>query len=300
MRFASWTFLFLLAALPVLAEPMELPRLAKVETKASANAEMLFVSRQIYEILRSMPRENDQTPMYDIRYGMMEILQQPAGPRDTREFRAQFGQTATNRAMGQIGNSALPTGKLMWGVLSGQATERDFQEVAKALEEDPTKGSQYAIEVLPQLRKFLAKKHEEGRFGANGGLMEWMTNTKVTYKLNATPMMTDGSMGFAVSPKHTVGLQYEVGQRRDSRAQQRWGLQYDLCRDDMGRVWGSTTTQTCEHRYSTGVNFGRDIPGTRNQFGQYWNWGVSVTNHRNSPGQRDSQEGRIRLTIPLP
>lgn len=299
MRLVLWFFL-LQCPFVVRAEPMELPRLTKVDTKASANTEMLFVSRQIYEILRSMPRTEDPAPMRDIRSGMMEILQQPAGPRDTREFRAQFSQTASNRAMGQIGNSALPTGKLMWGVLSGQATERDFQDVAKALEEDPTKGSQYAIEVLPQLRKYLAKKHEEGRFGASGGLMHWLTNTKVTYHLNASPTMTDGSMGFAVSPKHTVGLQYEVGQRRDSRAQQRWGLQYDLCRDEMGRVWGTTTSQSCEHQWSTGLNFGRDLPGTRNQFGQYWNWGVSVTNHRNHPGQRDSQEGRIRLTIPLP
>jgi hypothetical protein len=258
---------------------------------------MLFVSRQLYEVLRTMPRDENTSNTTELRYDMMDIMkaQQSVGARNGQEFQGQFLQAGTTRAMGMAANTTVPAAKLLWNVLTGQASSADFEDIGQALHEDPTVGGQYSVEVLKRLRLYLAKAHEDGRFQGNRGLLYWMSNTKVLYKLNATP--TTG--GYAVSPKHTIVLQYQRAQRGDGKAMTTIGLQYDICRDSLAYSIGNQVT-TCEHLSSTGLNFGRDISRTRNQYGQYWNWGVSVQSHEARPGTRDSRDGRLRLTIPLP
>lgn len=293
------SFQCLLSLLLLLESPIANATETSKDLNSSANAEVIFLSRQLQETMASMPHERANPEMDRMRMDMMQtiyIQSQEGRYNSASEFKDLFLQKGTQRAIGVAGNVSRPAAKLLWMVLTGQAKDEDFQKVAEALTQDPSRGGDFSVELLSRIRKNLSGAQRAGRYGLSPAMNNWIENSKIDYKIAATPT---GS-GFQISPQHSIVLNFEADQAGERGAKTRFGIQQDICREKLGAAVGGIPKPTCHNSAQTGLNIGGDIAGTRNQFGQYWSWKASVQhNHGGRYNTRDSQEGRIGLTIPL-
>lgn len=264
--------------------------------RASNNNELLFVSRQLYDVFKSMPHDQPNNEVDQLRVQLLQLLPQQSQPLTLGEFSRQAATRGADRAIGMGLNASLPLIRLMYQVVTKQADETSFRDVAEALKKDPTKGSEASLHVLRGVRRTLAEKQAQGKMGFSQGMTHWLANANIRYRLQANASQA----GIRVSPVHTILLESETPQDEDPRAKTRTSIQYDVCRDQMGYTWGALSPTGCEFRTSVGVNYGRDISRTRDVYGRYWSWGISVQNKSGGTLARPAQEGRLRLTVPLP
>ncbi len=270
------------------------------EPIANANAELIFLSKQLYEIFHASPHA-DQAETNRINF-LRSSLQDQINSTLKQDQAASFGaygQTfyanGVTRFKGIAHNVALPAVSLLMKVLNGTASDNDFKKVGDTLNLDPDSSGETSIHILRMIRgKFNQAEQLGYRFGP--ALQEWIRNTDLVY---AVGLRVDGTL--SVQPTHKFSAIYSGQQLADPNAHTRISVGVDVCRSSLSYSQQPSALGSCTEDQVYAASYGRDISRMQSRDGRYWSWAMTFNERQRDSDQisDNTQEALFILKIPL-